>query len=135
MSTIISLILSVFLVCIALFAMLAVLKVQDSAAGTEALVFSSINFFILIVIIGFGKNIASAIGARYPAICLSTIIYTVINLAFNFAACNMDSTVLFTLVNLIIIFIYLSVTLPILVFGIGRENSNDDEIKEHNIRR
>lgn len=140
MSTIMSFILSLFLVCIALFAMLELLEIQDSEAGVRAFVFASINFLILIVVIGFGKSVASAVGAMYPAICLSTIVYTLVNLSFNFAACNMESTALFTIIDLLIMFVYFCIVAPMVVFGVGNDDEdtsqkNDFNNNNYNIRR
>lgn len=139
-STIASFLLSVFFICIVIFLMLEVLEIQYSYIGFSALIFPIIDFLILITVIGFGKGFSKIIGiGMYAPVCTATVLYTIVNLAFNCIACDMHSFAGFVLINLVTMFVYLCVVIPIAVTGYSSgagEKEGDgasNEIKYHNV--
>lgn len=143
-TTVASLLLTTFFVCIIIFVMLEVLEIQDSDTGIRPLVFTIIDFIMVYIIIGFGKSIANAVGGgMYPSICGTTVVYSVINIAFNCLERDMDSTAIFTLINLVMLFVYFCIVIPLAVAGSGQEEekridpnrTNNIDNNQYNIRR
>ncbi|MCD7741928.1 MAG: hypothetical protein LUI06_06985 [Ruminococcus sp.] len=135
-NTIASFILTVFFICIVLFLMIEVFHIADSNTGARAFIFEGISFVILLVIIGFGRGISSAVGSgMYPPICATTVLYAIISLVYNVAACDMKSTAVFTLLNLLLLFVYFCIVIPMAVAGSNAKSESTDVINTHNIRR
>lgn len=115
--------LSVFFVGIMLFVLLEVLHITDQPAGDRILIFSCINFAIVIGVFGCGKLLAQKLGVgMYAPLCLVTVLYTIVqfsHMGFNFKA---DTTAGYTLFHLILLFVYFAVTIPLCVVGINSKN-------------
>lgn len=132
-----SILLSIFFFCIVLYLMIEVLELQDTKVGIRPFIFASIDFLIILITIGFGKNVAQIVGtAMYAPIAASTVIYSIAMLSFNCLCSDMESTAMFTLINLGLLFVYLCVVIPLVITGAGREVQQEasEPIKIHNIK-
>lgn len=137
MTIVASLLLSSFFFCIVLFAMLEVLKLQETSVGIRPFIFAVIDYLIILITLGFGKNLSEAVGrAMYVPIAVSTVVYSLGSLAFNCYGIDIGSTALFTLIDLIMLFVYLCIVIPLAVTGAGREEQPEvsERIKTHNLK-
>lgn len=135
----VSVVLSLFYMAIVLFLMLKVLFVQDCDNSVSPFVFVGISFIAVLVVVGFGKSVSKAIGSgMYPGVCLSTVLYAVAAAVYNCAAADKLGFGMFTLFDLIILFVYLAATLPIAVRGANSDvldtEEKPNEIKYHNVQ-
>lgn len=134
LSTTASLILSVFFMCIVLYYMLCGLNVLETAAGIRALVFAGIGFFILIAVFGFGSLVASRMGTGfYSSLCIVTALYVIVNTVINCTLFLVFKPILFTLLNLAVIFVYAVICIPLFVASLNRPSENRGGINEHNL--
>ena len=125
LSTIASLILSLFFSCIVFFVLFDVLHILDLNIALPAMVFTIINLLSVIDFIGFGKSLSNAIGiGMYTPICLATIAYTAIHFTLLGFLYNNDSSTTFVLFNLILLFVYFLVIIPL---GVTGYNSNKNK--------
>lgn len=136
LSTIASLILSVFFICVMLFIMLGVMDITEKENGTNVIIFSVIDFFILLVVVGLGKPILSKIKTGlYAPICAATIVYIAIAFGLSLGLFSVVKSMLFVALKLILIFIYFCIIIPIAVTGANSERNEEcrPEIKKHNL--
>ncbi len=133
--TVTSLILCVMFACLMLFIMLEGIHILDSKNGTRALIFTGIDVFMLLSLIGFGKPISRYIGvSMYIPICVATVIYMFFAFGTTFGLAFVLPNVLFTTVKLVILFIFFCVTIPLAVVGATSRNGDvNKEVKKHDI--
>ena len=121
---VISGLLSLFLIGILVFVMIGYVEILDYDAGAAALVFGIINMLAIGIVYGLGKVISAVTGtASYAAIAGVTGLYTIVQFAFMFINYDTNGIKGYVLFNLIALFVYLLIILPI---GLnGAKNKND----------
>lgn len=120
-----SMLLSLFFIGIIIFVLIGVFDFESSEIFANSLVMVLINFLIVIGVIGFGKPLSKLIGAgMYVPVCVVTVIYLIASFVFTFVMLGTDHEIAYTLVNLVMLFIYLCIVIPMSVAGI---NSNSDK--------
>lgn len=136
LSTIVSLVLSVFFICIMLYVMISGLNVFDSDNGGTALFFTIIDSLLLLAVVGLGKPVFKFIGiGMYAPVTVATVIYVILGMASTLLLFNSLTSFLFVLIKLVILFLFFCVAIPIAVTGknIKRDEDTRPEIKKHNI--
>lgn len=106
-----------FYVVIVMYVIISVLNLNTANNFVCGLVFEIIGFFILLTVITcnlFGKAIKT--GYLIPII-MSTVVYTILLDALNFAGMLSLSNPIFTLLHLVLLFITLLIVMPMLVMG------------------
>ena len=125
LGTVASFLLTAFFMGIILFVQIGIMEIFDEDNGTAFMVFTCISFLFLLIIVGFGKAFMSAVGdASYMSVCMSTVFYVIVCHALNFILFTKLETMKFVLVNLVVLFVYMVITVPIAVKG---TNSKDDQ--------
>lgn len=102
---------------IVMYAFIAVRHADTFENFTSALFFEAIGFLLLACFIIGGFLFAPIKTAFYPILLTLTILYTVFIQIFNFTQISVASNVFFILINLIILFIYLLISVPIYIIG------------------
>ncbi len=119
-----------------LFIMLACLDILDFDNGIRAMVFAVIDLFALLVFVGFGRSISKGIGVgMYVPVCIATVAYIIVSFVLTFITFAIFSELAFTIIKLVLMFIFLCVIIPLIVAGINSKRNEDtrQEIKKHNI--
>lgn len=123
---ILTLFLLLFFYAIVLFVLFAVLNINEYKAFPAVLLFSIVNFIILLVVIGGGSEICRAIGvASYISLCAVTVIFSLLQfiyLGFNYRSETITSYILF---HLIILFMYFIIVIPMVLIG-NKNNSKNN---------
>jgi len=117
MKKILSCFLWVFYVAIIMYVFFAVLKIDTLDNFVSALVFEIIGFVALAYFVFcnmFSRPIK--IGYLIPLI-MTTVIYTIALDVINFACITSVSSVQFTLIHLILLFVYCLVSIPMYLMG------------------
>lgn len=136
LSTIASLILTVFFVCIMLFIMITGMNILDSNNGSITMFFTIIDCLILILLVGLGKPIFRFIGVvMYIPITVATVVYVIVAMSSTLLLFNCLTAFLFTAIKLVMLFVFLCVIIPLAVTGKNTNHNQDTrpEIKKHNI--
>lgn len=121
---VISLFLAFFLIAIILVAMLGVMKVTDYDAGVPAIIFAVINMLALAIVYGAGGVLSKKLGVGgYAPVAGMTAVYTVVQLVYMFVAYKSASPIMYTLISLIILFVYCAIILPIALNGAKNKNN------------
>lgn len=122
-TTLVSGFLSLFLIGIIVFVLIGIVEVLDYNAGVPALVFEIINMLCVGVMFGLGSVIRKATGtATFAGVATVTGLYTVIQLVFTLLAVKDMGPMWFTLVSLIILFVYCLIVLPLCLNGAKHKN-------------
>lgn len=135
-STITSLLLSIAFIGIILFIMICGAHVFDSDNSTGAAIFTAIDSFLLLLIVGFGKPIFKTIGiGMYAPVCVVTLIYSLIAMGSTILLFESLSVFAFTAVKLIALFIFFCIIIPLSVIGSNTKRDEDTrpEVKKHNL--
>lgn len=128
--------LSLFFIAIVLVLMIGVLEVQDADNGTAAFVFAGIEFFILLMVFGLGQSFSRSIGVEmYTVLCTTTVVYVILGTIVNCAVPDSLSTVAFTLIDLVLLFVYFIVSVPLCVTGANSAGDRQpvDPMNPHNL--
>lgn len=136
LSTIVSLLLTIFFVCIMFFVMISGMNIFESDNGSTAMVFTIIDSLILIGLVGLGKPVSKAIGVgMFAPITAAAIVYTIVAMASTLLLAGCLSSFFFTLVKLVLLFIFLCVVIPLAVSGKNNKRDEDTrpEIRKHNM--
>lgn len=121
---IISLFLAFFLIAIILVAMLGVMKVTDYDAGVPAIIFSVINMLALAIVYGAGSVLTKKLGVGgYAPVAGMTAVYTIAQFVYMFLEYKTASPIMYTLISLIILFVYCVIILPIALNGAKNKNN------------
>ncbi len=133
--TITSLLLCVMFVCLMLFIMLEGIHILDSSNGSRAMVFTGIDICLLLILVGLGKPISKYVGiSMYVPICVATAAYMLLAFGSTFALSFVLPTLIFTIVKLVLLFIFFCIIIPLAVVGVISKNETEQhEIKKHNI--
>lgn len=122
--TAIALFLSMFLIAILLVLMIGILKVTDYDAGIPATIFAAINMVLLAFVYGLGGAITKKIGVGgYAPVAGMTGVYTVVQFIYMFASYKEAKPMNYTLISMIILFVYCLISLPIALNGSKNKNS------------
>lgn len=124
LGTIVSLFITMFFMGIILYVMMEGMHLPDKETWAGIITFTIIEFIILLGVIGLGKLISRVVGTGlYAAICAMTVFYTILCTALNLILSG-GSAFVIILVNLILLFIYAAVVLPLAVKGIGSRDGD-----------
>ncbi len=136
LSTIVSVILSLIFVCIMLFAMLEGIDILYAKNGLAAMIFTIIDFAILITFFGFGRPISKTIGTvTYIPACIVTVIYEAIAFFTTFVYVDTITSFSFMLRKIILLFVFICIIASLVLFGLNTNKDEDKkpEVKKHNI--
>lgn len=136
LSTIASLFLTMFFVGIMYYVMIEGVHILDSSNAVASMVFTALDSLILIVLVGLGKPISKAIGVgTFAPVTVATVIYTILAMGATLLMFGSASAFLFTLIKLILLFIFLCVVIPLAVVGKTTKTNEDTrpEIRKHNL--
>ncbi|SES66264.1 hypothetical protein SAMN02910413_0348 [Pseudobutyrivibrio sp. C4] len=117
MKKVLSCFLWVFYVAIILYVLFAVLNIDTLENFVSALVFESIGFISLAYFI-FCNMFSKPIKVGYfVPLLMATIIYTIVLDVVNIACVATVGSVFFTLINLVLLFVYCLVSIPMYLMG------------------
>lgn len=106
-----------FYAVIIMYVFFAVLHIDTLANFVSAMIFEIVGFCLLTYFV-LGNILAKPIKTGYfVPLILATVVYTVALDVVNIACVTAMSNVFFVLVNLILLFIYCLVTIPMYVMG------------------
>ena len=118
LGTIVSLFITAFFMGIILYVMTEGMHLPEKETWGGIITFTIIEFLILIIVIGFGKLISRALGVGlYAPICTVTVIYAIFGTVLNLVLAG-NSAFVVILTNLILLFVFAAITLPIAVKGL-----------------
>ena len=118
------------------FVMISGMNIFESDNGSTAMVFTIIDSLILIGLVGLGKPVSKAIGVgMFAPITAAAIVYTIVAMASTLLLAGCLSSFFFTLVKLVLLFIFLCVVIPLAVSGKNNKRDEDTrpEIRKHNM--
>lgn len=122
--TAIAMFLALFLIAILLVAMLGIMKITDYDAGVPAMIFAIINMVTIAFVYGMGGTISKKIGVGgYAPIAGMTGVYTIAQFIYMFVAYKDAEPLKYTLISMIILFIYCLISLPIALNGSKNKNN------------
>lgn len=117
MKKILSIFLLGFYIVIILYLLLAILNINTLKNFSSALLFEIIGFFILAYFI-FCNVFSTTVKIGYfIPLLLSTLIYTIVLNIVNIVFITSVSSVFFTLIHLLILFVYCLISIPIYLMG------------------
>lgn len=118
LGNVLSLFLLLFFFVIVLFVLFAVMNINEYDVFPAVLFFSVINFLILMVVIIGGSSFVKKIGfASYTSICVVTVIFSLLQFVYLGFGYQSALIISYTLYQLIVLFIYLLIIIPIVVLG------------------
>lgn len=124
LGTIVSLFITLFFMGIIIYVMTEGMHLPDKEAWGGIITFTVIEFLILLVVIGFGKFISGALGTGlYAPLCTVTVFYAILGTALNLILSGNSSFVVI-LTNLILLFVYAAIALPITVKGVNSKGGD-----------
>lgn len=116
--SIMSLFLSIFFSIIVVFTLFAILHIDDYDAFPAVLTFTIINLIVIIIVSSFGKSIAAKVGAAtFISVCTTTVLYSLIQFIHLGFAYKTASTSGYVLFNLIALFVYFLIIIPVAIMG------------------
>jgi len=123
LGSIAALFLSLFFSIIVIFFIFSYLKINEYEAFPAVITFASINLIVIILMTSYGKLIVNKAGAAtFIALCTITTIYTVFQFVYLALQYQDASAVGYILFNLIILFIFFLIVIPVGMIGTKNKN-------------
>lgn len=127
-------IIALIFAAIIIFVMVAIIEITGHDSGTAAIVFTSINMFVII----FTMFLSGEIAKKTTTVCVTqiwmvTILYTIIEVVYMMTQVSTAEPKWFILINLVLLFFYIGILAPVILSGIRQKhyrNEQDKVIKE-----
>lgn len=107
----------IFYFGIVLYAFIEVKHADTFANFSSAMFFEVIGFLLLAYFVIGGFLYSPIKTAFYPVLLIMTVLYTVVIHFISFSLISVASRTYFNLINLIILFVYLMISIPIYIIG------------------
>ena len=117
MKKVLSCFLWVFYLAIILYVFFVVLNINTLENFVPALIFEIIGFLALAYFIFFNMSLASIKVGFFVPLLMTTFIYTIVLDVINIAYITSVDSVFFTLIHLMVLFVYCLVSIPMYLMG------------------